>query len=243
MTTFYGIELNDRNKIGADTTGGATINVTLSKLNWVVAGTTGGGSTGGGSTGGGTTTSPPPIGWATPVTVGYAYAVGFGGAGDTTDASKSFTDSVSAPWVLTGTRIAGAEAYSTIQGVLGLNSAQVPGDRAYTSLAFTLSSSGNKQILIRLKSSAYTDGCTPSYLLTGLSETQQLFTVRLSDFKAANDLSGTGAPNYASCKDTVGTAFDLADFDKIEITDRKETTGTTNINVRLISLSWLEQSL
>lgn len=175
----------------------------------------------------------------TAVTVGYVYAVGFGGAGDTTDASKSFTDSVSAPWSLTGTRIAGAEAYSTIQGVLGLNSAQAPGDKAKTSIGFTLASSGNTQILVRLKSSAYTDGCTPSYLATGLSATAQAFTVALSEFKAASDLSGTGAPNYASCKDTAGTALDLANFDKIEITDRKETTGGTTINVTLSALNWV----
>ena len=181
----------------------------------------------------------PPTPKITAVTVGDAYAVGFGGEGDTTGASKSFTDSVSAPWLLTGTRIAGADAYSTIQGVLVLNSAQAPGDKAKTSIGFTLASSGNTQILVRLKSSAYTDGCTPSYLATGLTATAQAFTVALSEFKAASDLSSTGAPNYASCKDTAGTALDLANFDKIEITDRKETTGGTTINVTLSALNWV----
>ena len=181
----------------------------------------------------------PPPSTKTAVTVAYVYAVGFGGTGDTTDASKSFTSSVIAPWLLTGTRIAGAEAYSTIQGVLGLNSAQAPGDKAKTSIGFTLASSGNTQILVRLKSSAYTDGCTPSYLATGLSATAKAFTVALSEFKAASDLSGTGAPNYASCQDTAGTALDLANFDKIEITDRKETTGGTTINVTLSALNWV----
>jgi hypothetical protein len=178
---------------------------------------------------------------STAVTVGYVYAVGFGGAGDTTDASKSFTDSVNAPWLLTGTRIAGAEPYSTIQGVLGLNSAQPPGDKAKTSLGFTLASSGNTQILIRLKSSAYTDGCTPSYVATGLSATAKAFTIALKDFTAANDLSGNGAPTYAACNATTnpGNALGLANFDKIEITDRKETTGTTTINVTLSKLNWV----
>jgi len=180
---------------------------------------------------------PPTV---TAVSVGYIYAVGFGGAGDTAHASKTFTGGTTGPWDLKGTRITGAESYSTVQGVLGIG-AQPAGAMAKTSLGFTLTSSGNPQILIRLKSSAYTDGCTPSYVATGLTGTAKAFTVALSDFKAANDLSGNGAPTYAPCDATTnpGTALDLANFDKIEITDRKETTGGTTINVTLSSLNWV----
>jgi len=180
---------------------------------------------------------PPTV---TAVNIGYIYSVGFGGPGDTADTSKTFTGGTTGPWDLKGTRITGAESYSTVQGVLGIG-AQPADAMAKTSLGFTLTSSGNQQILVRLKSSAYTDGCTPSYVATGLTGTAKAFTLALSDFKAANDLSGNGAPTYAACNATTnpGTALDLANFDKIEITDRKETTGTTTINVTLSKLNWV----
>lgn len=173
----------------------------------------------------------PPPSTTTAVVVDYTYPVGFGGTGDTTGAA-TFTTGGTAPWTLNGNRVANAETYSTAIGVLHVN-AQPTGTLAENSLGFTLTSGGNTELLIRLKASNYVDGaCTPTFKATGLSTTAKAFTVALSDFKSSNDIT-------ASCAAQTATALDLANFDKIEITDRKETTGGTTINVTLSALNWV----
>ncbi|MDH4481821.1 MAG: hypothetical protein QE279_03845 [Rhodoferax sp.] len=171
---------------------------------------------------------PPTL---TAVVVDYTYPVGFGGTGDTTG-SATFTTGGTAPWTLNGNRVANAETYSTAIGVLHVN-AQPTGTLAKNSLGFTLTSGGNTELLIRLKASNYVDqACTPTFKATGLSTTAKAFTVALSDFKSSNDIT-------ASCGTQTATALDLTNFDKIEITDRKETTGTLNINATLSTLNWV----
>ena len=171
---------------------------------------------------------PPTL---TAVVVDYTYPVGFGGAGDSTG-SATFTTGGTAPWTLNGNRVANAETYSTAIGVLHVN-AQPTGTLAKNSLGFTLTSGGNTELLIRLKASTYVDqACTPTFKATGLSTTAKAFTVALSDFKSSNDIT-------ASCGTQTATALDLTNFDKIEITDRKETTGTLNINATLSNLNWV----
>ena len=173
----------------------------------------------------------------TAVLVNSTYAGGFGPDGDTTKqvsdgGNTTFTAGGAAPWVLAGSRIANAANWSTALGVLVV-SAQPTGTLVKNSLGFTLASAGNTQVLVRLKAKNYIDKtCTPSYLATGLSTTAKPFTVALSDFKSSNDIT-------ESCAAQTATAPDLADFEKIEITDRKESTGTTNISVTLTDLNWV----
>jgi hypothetical protein len=117
---------------------------------------------------------------------------------------------------------------------------QPTGDKAKTSLKFTLASSGNPNILVRLKE-ADADVCSPSFLATGLTATPREFEIPLADFRKANDLSNDSTRNYAACDATnnPGSAVAMATFFRIEITDRKETTGTTNINATLSALNWV----
>ena len=180
----------------------------------------------------------PPTPTTTAVVVDYTYAGGFGPDGDTTKqvsegGTTTFTDS-GAPWVLAGSRVAFTANWSTSLGVLHVN-AQPTGDKNKTSLGFTLASGGNTEILIRLKASNYDDKvnpCTPTFKATELSTTAKALTVALSDFKSSNDIT-------ANCAAQTATALDLTNFDKIEITDRMETTGKTTINVTLSALNWV----
>jgi|GEM_PF-3792167 len=180
----------------------------------------------------------PPTPTTTAVVVDYTYAGGFGPDGDTTKqvsegGTTTFTDS-GATWVLAGSRVAVTANWSTSLGVLHVN-AQPTGDKNKTSLGFTLASGGNTEILIRLKASNYDDKvnpCTPTFKATELSTTAKALTVALSDFKSSNDIT-------ANCAAQTATALDLTNFDKIEITDRMETTGKTTINVTLSALNWV----
>ena len=179
----------------------------------------------------------PPTPTTTPVVVDYTYAGGFGPAGDTTKqvsdgGTTTFTTGGAAPWVLAGSRVAITANWSTALGVLHVN-AQPTGAKNKTSLGFTLASGGNTEILIRLKASDYKEGaCTPTYKSTLPTTGATAFTVALSDFKSSND-------STATCTSEKATAEDLANFDKIEITDRMETTGKTTINVTLSTLNWV----
>jgi hypothetical protein len=168
---------------------------------------------------------PPTL---TPVEVDYGYHVAFEGIAN---GATSFTKTGSI-WMLSSTRSDAANAWSTAIGVLHVN-AQPTGTLAKNSLGFTLTSGGNRELLIRLKASNYVDpACTPTFKATGLSTTAKAFTVALSDFKSSNDIT-------ASCAAQTATALDLTNFDKIEITDRKESTGTTTISVTLTDLNWV----
>lgn len=179
----------------------------------------------------------PPTSTTTPVVVDFTYAGGFGPAGDTTQkvadgGTTTFTTGGAAPWVLAGSRVATNANWSTSLGALHVN-AQPTGAKNKTSLGFTLASGGNTEILIRLKASNYVDNtCTPTYKATLPTTAATPFTVALSDFKSSND-------STASCNSETATALDLANFDKIEITDRMETTGKTTINVTLSALNWV----
>lgn len=176
----------------------------------------------------------PPVSTATPVAVQYTFSGASNGGENAT-----FTEGGTAPWTLTGTRTADALDANSIQGVMHIQT-QPKGDRAKTSLKFTLASSGNPNILVRLKE-ADADVCSPSFVATGLSATPQEFTVSLADFKKANDLSRDSTRSYAACDavNNPGTAIEMATFYRIEITDRKQTTGTTNINATLSTLNWV----
>ena len=168
---------------------------------------------------------PPTL---TPVEVDYGYQVAFEGIAN---GATSFTKTGSI-WMLSSTRSDAANAWSTAIGVLHVN-AQPTGTLAKNSLGFTLTSGGNTELLIRLKASNYVDqACTPTFKATGLSTTAKAFTVALSDFKSSNDIT-------ASCATQTATALDLTNFDKIEITDRKESTGTATISVTLTDLNWV----
>jgi hypothetical protein len=147
------------------------------------------------------------------------------------DGATTFAKSGNA-WTLSSTRAANANPWSTAVGVMTVT-VQPTGEKAKTSLGFTLTSGGNTELLIRLKASTYVDqACTPTFKATGLSTTAKAFTVALSDFKSSNDIT-------ASCGTQTATALDLTNFDKIEITDRKESTGGTTINVTLTNLNWV----
>lgn len=179
---------------------------------------------------------PTPTPTTTAVVVDYTYAGGFGPTGDTTmqvsDGGTTTFTNTGAPWVLAGSRTATNANWSTSLGVLHVN-AQPTGDKNKTSLGFTLASGGNTEILIRLKASTYKgQACTPTFKATTLSTTATQFTVALSDFKSSND-------STATCTSETATALDLADFEKIEITDRMETTGRTTISVTLGALNWV----
>ena len=176
----------------------------------------------------------PPVSTATPVSIQYTYPNAFNGG-----ENGAFTTGGTAPWTLTGTRPIGAASDNSVQGVMQVQS-QPTGDRAKTSLNFTLASNGNPNILVRLKASD-ADECSPSFVATGLSATPQEFTVSLADFKKANDLSRDSTRSYAACDavNNPGTAIEMATFYRIEITDRKQTTGTTNINATLSTLNWV----
>ena len=135
-------------------------------------------------------------------------------------------------WTLSSTRAANAGSWSTAVGVLTVTG-QPTGAKNKTSLGFTLASGGNTEILIRLKASDYVDqACTPTFKATGLSPTAKPFTVALSDFKSSNDIT-------ADCGTQTATAVNLTDFEYIEITDRKETTGVPTINATLSALNWV----
>jgi len=144
--------------------------------------------------------------------------------------ATTFTKSGNA-WTLSSTRT-GDASWSTAVGVMTVT-AQPTGEKAKTSLGFTLTSGGNTEILIRLKASNYVnEACTPTFKATGLSTTAKAFTVALSDFKSSNDIT-------ASCAAKTDTAVNLTDFKYIEITDRKESTGTATISVTLTNLNWV----
>ena len=147
-------------------------------------------------------------------------------AGSTTFAKSGNT------WTLSSTRTSPSDTWSTAVGVLTVT-AQPTGEKAKTSLGFTLTSGGNTEILIRLKASNYVnEACTPTFKATGLSTTAKAFTVALSDFKSSNDIT-------ASCAAKTDTGVNLTDFQYIEITDRKESTGTATISVTLTNLNWV----
>ena len=183
--------------------------------------------------------SSQPI--TTAVTVTKISAVGFGES--TENANKSFTDTAGkAPWLLTGTRSSPAADYSTVRGVL---EATAPtGDKTKTSLSFTLASTQNQTILVRIKAVAG-DECSPSYIAKITTANAGAFTVPLSEFKRSNDPSGDAARNYAACDATnnPGSAADMTTFYGIDINDRNkigaDTTGTTTINVTLSKLNWV----
>lgn len=145
--------------------------------------------------------------------------------------ATTFTKSGNA-WTLSSTRAGAANPWSTAVGVMTVT-AQPTGEKAKTSLGFTLASGGNTEILVRLKASDYVDqACTPTFKATGLSTIAKTFTVALSDFKSSNDIT-------ASCAAKTDTAVNLTDFEYIEITDRKESTGTATISVTLTNLNWV----
>jgi hypothetical protein len=189
--------------------------------------------------------NPPAAPSAQPTTTAVAVtkisAVGFGDS--TEDANKSFTDTAGkAPWLLTGTRGATAVDYSTVRGVL---EATAPtGDKSKTSLSFTLASTQNQTILVRIKAIAG-DECSPSFIAKITTANAGAFTVPLSEFKRSNDPSGDATRNYAACDATnnPGTAADMATFYGIDINDRKTidnaATGTATINVTLSKLNWV----
>ena len=183
----------------------------------------------------------PPTSTTKAVVVNNISADGFGDS--TEEASKSFTDTAGkAPWLLTGTRSSTAADYSTVRGVL---EATAPtGDKTKTSLSFTLASTQNQTILVRIKGIAG-DECSPSYIAKITTANAGAFTVPLSEFKRSNDPSGDAARNYAACDATnnPGSAADMTTFYAVEINDRKTidnvATGTSTINVTLSALNWV----
>jgi len=183
----------------------------------------------------------PPTQTTTAVVVTNISAGGFGDS--TEDANKSFTDTAGkGPWLLTGTRSSTAVDYSTVRGVL---EATAPtGVKTKTSLSFTLASTQNQTILVRIKAIAG-DQCSPSYIAKISTANAGAFTVPLSEFKRSNDPSGDATRNYAACDATnnPGTAADMTTFYGIEINDRNkigaDTTGGATINVTLIKLNWV----
>lgn len=178
----------------------------------------------------------PPTSTTTPVAVQYTFPGAFNGGENAT-----FTAGGTAPWTLTGTRTADASAGNSFQGVMHIGT-QPTGDKANTSLKFTLASSGNPNILVRLKE-VDPDVCSPSFLATGLTATPKEFEILLANFTRANDLSNDSTRDYAACDATnnPGTAVGMTTFFRIEITDRKQATGTTNINATLSALNWVER--